>query len=80
MHGAALLYTDRGHFVEYDVLVREMPRFLRCEFIDHEALFAGHWRETLRRLLSSPPAPERPPTDGAEVVATMIAERVAQSG
>ena len=79
-NATAILYTDRGHFAEYDVLVREMPRFLRCEYIDHEALFAGQWRDALRRLLSSPPPPERPPTDGAEVVATMIAERVSRSG
>ena len=71
-NGTAILYTDRGYFAEYDVLVREMPRFLRCEFIDHEALFAGRWREPLRRLLHSPPAPERPRTNGADVVAGMI--------
>ena len=40
-NGTAMLYTSRGHFVEYDVLVREMPRFVRCGFIDQEALFAG---------------------------------------
>ena len=73
-NGTAILYTDRGHFVEYDVLVREMPRFLRCEFIDHEALFAGRWREPIRRLLDAPPAPERPQTHGADVVAAMIEE------
>ena len=33
---AALLYTSRGHFVEYDVLVREMPRYLRAEFIEQK--------------------------------------------
>ena len=32
----ALVYTSRGHFVEYDVLVREMPRWLRCGFISNE--------------------------------------------
>jgi hypothetical protein len=74
-NGTAILYTDRGHFVEYDVLVREMPRFLRCEFIDHDALFAGRWREPLRRLLDAAPAPERPETNGADVVANMIEER-----
>ena len=26
----AMLYTSRGRFVEYDVMVAEMPRFLRC--------------------------------------------------
>jgi L-arabinokinase len=75
-NNTAILYTDRGHFVEYDVLVREMPRFLRCEHIDHDALFAGRWRAAVQRLLSSSPAPERPPTNGADVVAGMIAERM----
>lgn len=65
----AMLYTSRGKFVEYDVLVREMPRYLRCSFIDQDALLAGRWRESLAALLASPAAPERPPTDGAEVVA-----------
>ena len=26
----AMLYTSRGRFPEYDVMVREMPRMLRC--------------------------------------------------
>ena len=37
----ALLYTSRGHFVEYDVMVREMPRYLRCGFISNEELYAA---------------------------------------
>ena len=41
----AMLYTSRGHFLEYDVLVREMPRFVRCAFIDQESLLAGRWLE-----------------------------------
>ena len=68
----AMLYTSRGHFVEYDVMVREMPRVLRCRYIDQEALLAGQWRESLDALLASPPAPERPPTNGAEVAAAAI--------
>ena len=40
-HQTALLYTSRGHFVEYEVLVREMPRYVRSQFIPQEALFAG---------------------------------------
>ncbi len=73
-NGTAILYTSRGRFVEYDVLAAEMPRYLRCRFIDHDALFAGRWGETLDDLLASPPPPERPRTDGADVVAGLIAE------
>jgi len=72
----AVLYTSRGHFVEYDVLVADMPRYLRCGFLGHDELFAGVWREALDRILSSPPAPERPPTTGAEVVADLIDQSV----
>jgi hypothetical protein len=56
-HQTALLYTSRGHFVEYEVLVREMPRYVRSQFIPQDALFAGQWRPYLERLLSQAPPP-----------------------
>lgn len=75
----AMLYTSRGRFVEYDVMVAQMPRVLRCEYIDLDAFLAGRWRDALTRLLCQPPPPERPRTDGADVVANMIVERLATS-
>ena len=71
-NGTAILYTSRGRFAEYQVLVREMPRFLRCGFIDHPDLFAGRWADALDAVLTAPPPAECPPTNGAEVVARMI--------
>ncbi len=68
----ALLYTSRGHFVEYDVLVAAMPRFLRCRFIDHDDLFAGRWAAHLDALLEMPPPPESPATNGADVAARRL--------
>ena len=68
----ALLYTSRGHFIEYDVLVAAMPRFLRTAFIDHADLFAGQWQTHLDRLLAQPDPPEHPPTDGADVAAARL--------
>jgi hypothetical protein len=73
----AILYTSRGRFLEYDVLVAAMPRYLRCGFIDHEALFAGRWAAALDRVLAAPSPPERARTDGAEVVADWIRQRLA---
>ena len=73
----AVLYTSRGHFVEYDVLVDAMPKYLRCGFIDHDDLFAGRWRTALDRVTASPPPAERPPTNGAEIIAEMIDQRIA---
>lgn len=75
-NGTALLYTSRGRFPEYDVMVREMPRYLRCAFIDQASVLAGDWREPLDRLAAAAPPPERPETNGAEVVAAMIAARL----
>ena len=74
----AMLYTSRGRFVEYDVLVREMPRYLRCEFIDLDSFLTGRWREALHQLMNQPPPPEQPRTDGADVVADLIVERLTQ--
>jgi L-arabinokinase len=68
----AILYTSRGRFAEYDVLVREMPRYARARFIDHEDLFAGRWQTHLDGLLAQPAPPEHPRVDGAAVVAHRI--------
>jgi L-arabinokinase len=75
-NGPAVLYTSRGPFAEYDVLVREMPRYLRCGFITHEDLLGGRWSPHLGALLDQPPPPERPATNGAEVVARLALEMV----
>jgi hypothetical protein len=75
-HHTAMLYTSRGRFVEFDVMVKEMPRFLRCEFIALDAFLAGRWREPLRRLLHQTPPPEQPRTDGADVVANLIIDKM----
>lgn len=72
----ALVYTSRGRFREYDVLIREMPQFLRCVFMPQEDLFAGHWRAALDGVLAQPAPPTRPRTDGADVVAQKILDRL----
>ncbi|MEZ5283642.1 MAG: hypothetical protein R2712_02305 [Vicinamibacterales bacterium] len=53
----ALLYTSRGHFIEYDVLVEEMPRMVRAAFIGHEDLLAGRWQSA---SIGLPPCPRHP--------------------
>jgi hypothetical protein len=67
-----ILYTSRGRFREYDVLVEEMPRVLRCGYIDHDALFGGRWRRALDDIMSAPAPVDPPPTDGARHVAALI--------
>jgi L-arabinokinase len=74
-HETALLYTSRGHFVEYEVLVREMPRYVRSQFIPQEALFAGEWRAYLEKLLSQD-RPEPADVTGAAAAAETILARL----
>ena len=74
--GPRMLYTSRGNFTQVDVMVEQIPRFIRCEYIELEALLAGRWQASLERLQRKPPAPERPETNGAEIVAGMIVERL----
>jgi L-arabinokinase len=65
----ALVYTSRGRFAEYDVLVAAMPRFLRCRFLGHDDLFAGRWQSHLDAVIAQPAPPDRPATDGARIAA-----------
>ena len=72
----AIVYTSRGHFVEYDVLVREMPRWLRSRFISNEDLLAGRWQAVLDETLAQPAPPETIGVDGAERAARLILNAV----
>jgi hypothetical protein len=75
----AIAYTTRGRFREYDVLVAGIRRYLRSAFIDQMDLRAGRWRTTLEAAVAAHRPAERPRTDGAEVVADMIAARLGSS-
>jgi hypothetical protein len=60
--------------VEYDVLVREMPRWLRCGFISNADLLAGRWQVALDDVLGQAAPTEAIAVDGAEVAAGVILE------
>jgi L-arabinokinase len=68
----AILYTPRGHFPEYDVLVEEIPKYLRSSFISHDDLFAGKWEPMLDKLLAQPKPKKKPETNGADVAADIL--------
>ena len=72
-NGAAILYTERGRFAEYDVLVREMPRYLRQAFISRDDLLGGTWSAGLEAALAAPAPAEHPRLDGAHTAAERIA-------
>ena len=71
---AAVLYTSRGHFPEYEVLVEDMPKYLRTAFIGQEELFAGRWESHLAKLFAQPRPTnyEKPETNGADVAAEIL--------
>jgi hypothetical protein len=68
----AMLYTSRGRFVEYDVLLKAMGRYLRSQFIDQQDLLDGRWGPALAQLLSQPGAAEKPALNGASIAADAI--------
>ena len=71
----AMLYTSRGRFPEYEVLVAGLPGLARAAFIDHDDLFAGRWRGHLDRLLAQP-RPLPPAADGARAIADALLARL----
>lgn len=72
----SLLYTSRGDFREYQVLVDAMPAFLRCGFIDHNDLFSGRWQSHLDAVLAQPAPPTVPAVNGADVAADILLETI----
>jgi L-arabinokinase len=72
----SMLYTSRGQFREYDLLVREIPRYVRSRFISQADLFAGRWRAALTTLLAQSPPAEVLETNGADVVADTLSSLV----
>jgi L-arabinokinase len=74
-NATALLYTDRGRFCEYDVLVREMPRLLDAAFIDQADLLAGRWREPVASLLARARR-GAVPAEGAATAADWLSQRL----
>jgi L-arabinokinase len=77
---AAILYTDRGRFAEYDVLVEAMPKYVRCRYMTREELFRGQWQAHLDAVLAQPLPPERPRTDGASVAPAYLRKTSLMSG
>jgi L-arabinokinase len=67
-----MLYTSRGDFREYELLVREMQKYLRCRFISQPELFEGRWQDALDAVMARPAPPQTIATDGADVVAREI--------
>ena len=78
--GAAtrLVYTDRGDFPEYEILVAGMPRYLPCAYVSNDDLRAGRLAGALGACARSTSRPPR--TDGANVAAGRIRGALGSGG
>lgn len=66
-----VVYTERGDFPEYAVLVQAMPRYLPCVHVSNDELRTGRLKEALDSVLRLPfPAP--PNLSGASVAASRL--------
>ncbi len=69
-----LVYTERGDFPEYPIMVSEMPRYLPAVHVTNDDLREGRIAGALAEALATPfPAPPR--IDGATVAAERILAR-----
>jgi hypothetical protein len=68
----ALLYTDRGRFREYPVMVDAMPQVLRCRYIANASLARDRWDQAIAEVLSQAQPQARPLVNGADVAAGML--------
>jgi hypothetical protein len=71
-HGTPLIYTDRGFFPEYPILVDAMTRHLAAVYLPSEELYGGHWQVAIRKLEEQPRTAPQIATDGDEVCARAI--------
>jgi len=71
-HGAPMIYTDRGVFPEYEILVDAIKRCLTAVYVPSEDLYAGRWESAIRCLESKPRRQPDCRIDGAQVCAQII--------
>jgi UDP:flavonoid glycosyltransferase YjiC (YdhE family) len=69
--GTRFVYTDRGDFPEYPILVAEMPRYLPVRYVSNDDLRTGRLGEALRAV-EAIAFGTQPPADGARVAAARI--------
>jgi len=71
-HSTPIIYTDRGFFPEYDILVQEMSKELTTVYLSSEDLYAGKWKAAISELEKKPRRESTIPSNGAEVCTDLI--------
>lgn len=75
-HGTPMVYTDRGVFPEYEVLVEAIRENLASVYLPSEDLYAGRWQTALDDLSRTGRRTPAIRLDGADVCAEIILEEL----
>jgi L-arabinokinase len=68
-HGVPMIYSDRGEFPEYPLLVKAVEESLPCVFLPSQELYAGRWERAIRELSSQSSRGTALRSDGGQVCA-----------
>ncbi len=70
--GTRMVYTERGDFPEYPVMVAELPRWLAAVHASNGEVLAGRLAGPVRRALALPQPTPPGPLDGAARAAALV--------
>jgi len=73
-HGTPMIYTDRGDFPEYPILVDAMKEHLPVAYLSSQELYSGRWDHAMAEIRRHARRPVNLGTDGADVCARIILE------
>ncbi len=79
-NGVPMIYTERGEFREYPLLVEEIEKNLTSCFIDANDFACGNWEGAIRHVFSLPRKTLELRTDGARVAAERILRELQSRG
>jgi L-arabinokinase len=74
--GTPVIYTDRGDFPEYEILVTEMSRWLPAVYMPSEDLYEGGWEWALKQLPIREARMSVVATNGSQVCARTILQHI----
>ena len=75
-HRTRFLYLSRGDYTEGPVLEAGLRRDGCARPIPRDDFFAGRWREHLDALLAQPLPTQAPASNGAELIAAQLLEKM----
>jgi hypothetical protein len=77
-HGKPMIFSDRGIFPEYPILVEGIKSHLPCCYMPKKDLYSGNWAPYLEHLARQPLLLTRIKTNGAQVAGKRIVEWIGE--